>query len=197
MKFETMRKYLILAVLVLGMPACSLLGTDCGRDRPATYYDVQGIDISVTRQPTDKPWEVMTANTAVASRELRLRVGLKERHYTVVPVSGFISAAYACDPIPAGSLGSAERMDSLSITSLYDYDALHPAGTQLADLLIIDGRSPLPLPSRQTPLEPFRFAELSLRDAPAATGLQKFRVYYRQTNGEVYTAETVVITLLR
>ncbi|WP_426059387.1 hypothetical protein [Hymenobacter sp. B1770] len=74
----------------------------------------------MTRQPVDKPWEIVAAGAAVANRELRLRVGLKERHYTIIPVQVFISAAYACDPVPAGSLGSAERMNSLSITSLHD-----------------------------------------------------------------------------
>ncbi|UOQ52674.1 hypothetical protein [Hymenobacter cellulosivorans] len=190
-----MRKYVTLAVLVVGLPACSLLGTDCGRNRPDTYYDVQGIGFSVARQPRDKSWEFAAAGNTVPSRELRLRLTLKERHYTVVPVAGLLPAAYACDPVPAGSLGSTEQMDSLSITSDYDFDALHPAGTQLADLLLVDERYSLLVPSRQMPLEPFRFVELSLREAPATTGPQKFRVYYRQTNGEIYTAETVAITL--
>ncbi|OGX86833.1 hypothetical protein BEN48_00240 [Hymenobacter glacialis] len=145
----------------------------------------------------DQPWTVVAPNGTVASREFRLRIGLKERHYTVVPVSGFISVAYACSPVPAGSLGSVERMDSLSITSLYNYDAQHPAGTPLTDLLVVDGRTRIPVPSRQNPLEPFRFAEISLLNPPAATGPQQFRVYYRQTNGETYIAETDLITLVR
>ncbi|HEX8656569.1 MAG TPA: hypothetical protein VF690_03505 [Hymenobacter sp.] len=140
---------------------------------------------------------MLAAGAAVTSRELRLRVELSERHYSAIPVQGLISAAYACDPVPAGSLGSAERMDSLSITSLYDYDALHPAGTPLANVLEIVGKSQFPVPSRQNPVEPFRFAELSLKQPPATEGPQKFRIYYRQTNGEIYTAETVAVTLLR
>lgn len=192
-----MKKYVAMAALVLGMPACGLLGNECGRANPATFYDVQGIEAFVTRQPMDQPWATVAPGGVVASRELRLRVGLKERHYSVAPVQGFIPAAYACSPVPAGSLGSAERMDSLSITSLYNYDALHPAGTPLTDLLSVDGRLPFPAPSRRNPLEPFRFAEISLLAPPASPGLQRFRVYYRQTNGEVYTAETEVITLTR
>jgi hypothetical protein len=192
-----MRKYLALALLVLGMPACGLLGNECGRDNPATYYDVQGVGISATRQPTDKPWEVVAAGAAVTSRELRLRTELRVRHYSVGPGQGFLSAAYACDPMPAGSLGSAERVDSLSITSLNDYDALHPAGTPLSDVLETGGNFQFLSPSRQNPVEPFQFTEFSLRQPPAAEGPQKFRIYYRQTNGEVYTAETAAVVLLR
>ncbi|WP_158010853.1 hypothetical protein [Hymenobacter lapidarius] len=179
------------------MPACGLLGNECGRANPATYYDVQGIEAFVTRQPMDQPWATVAPSGIVASRELRLRVGLKERHYSVVPVQGFMSVAYACSPVPAGSLGSAERMDSLSITSLYNYDALHPAGTPLTDLLGVDGRPQFPAPSRRNPLEPFRYAEISLLSPPVTTGPQQFRVYYRQTNGEVYTTQTAAVTVVR
>ncbi|WP_035560364.1 hypothetical protein [Hymenobacter sp. IS2118] len=192
-----MKKYGLLAALVLGLPACGLLGNECGRDNPPTYFDVQGLDVAVTRQPVDKPWEVVSPGASVASRELRLFLLLRERHYTVAPSRGFMSAAYACDPLPAGSRGSTERMDSLSVTSLNDYDAQHPAGTPLTDLLAVGGLNSFPVPSRQNPLEPFRYAELSLVQPPAATGPQQFRVYYRQTNGEIYTAETAAVTVVR
>lgn len=191
-----MKKYTVLAGLVLALPACDLLTDSCGRNNPATFYDVQGIEIFAFRQPVNLPKETLPANASVASQELRLRLLLQERHYTAVPVAGFLSAAYACDPAPAGSKGSAERMDSLSITSAYHYDAAHPAGTSLVDVFEPRGIAQ-PAPSRQNPQEPFRSAELSLRTPPAASGPQQFRVYYRQTNGEVYTAETLVIQLTR
>ena len=193
-----MKKCALLALLVLGTPACGLLGNECGRNNPATYYDVQGADVGLSRQPTDRPWEVAAAGATVSSRELRLRASLKERHYTSQPSLGLMSAAYACSPVPAGSLGSTERMDSISITSAYAYDAAHPAGTPLNDVLEAPAWPQWPQqPSRRTPQEPLRFVEFSFKVPPIAAGPQKFRLYYHQTNGEVYTAETTEITVLR
>ncbi|WP_143080367.1 hypothetical protein [Hymenobacter arizonensis] len=121
---------------------------------------------------------------------------MHERHYTRTPANGLVSAAYACDQVfDPGNKGSAERVDSLSITSRYAYDVRHPAGTSLADVVEREGGTPWPQPSRQAPQAPFRSAELVFRVPPAAAGSQQFRVYYRQTNGEVYTAETVALTL--
>ena len=191
-----MKKYILLAGLVFGLPACDLLINPCGRDNPATFYDVQGIGIVVIRLPANRPMENVSAGASVASQELLLRLNLQERYYTARPTAGFLSAAYACSPAEPGSKGSAELVDSLSVTSAYNYDAAHPAGTSLLDIF---GPRVFaqPAPSRQAPQEPFRSVDLGLRTLPAASGPQQFRVYYRQTNGEVYTAETVVFSLTR
>lgn len=73
-----------------------------------------------------------------------------------MPVAGLGSAAYAYDPgRPAGSLGSAERIDSLSITSRYAYDARHPAGAPLTDVVDVIGESPGRGRRAKTPGSPF------------------------------------------
>jgi hypothetical protein len=192
-----MKKYVVLAALVAGMPACGLLGNECGDPGPDTFYDVQGLEAGLAQQPAGQPRAIVAAGASVASRDLRLILQLQERYYARAPAPGLVAAAHACDPVlaPAGSRGSAERVDSLSITSRHAYDARHPAGTSLADVVEWEGGAPWPQPSRQAPQAPFRRAELVFRVPPAAAGPQQFRVYYRQTNGEVYTAETVAFTL--
>lgn len=194
-----MKKYLLVGALVFGLPACGLLGigNECGPVAAPTYYDVQGLSAALVRQPAAAAAETLAPNATVARQELRLRLRLQERYYAAAPVPGGTGAAYACPPAaPGGVLGTAERADSLSITSAHPYDAAHPAGSSLLDLLLDTADVPGRLPSPQQPQEPFRLVEFALRRPPAVAGPQRFRVYYRQTNGEIYTAETVTVTLL-
>jgi hypothetical protein len=191
-----MKKYLLLAGLVFGIPACDPVGNPCGDVILPTYYDVQGLGAMLVRQPANAAAEALAPNASVASPELRLRLALQERYYTAARVPGLVAAAYACPPAaPAGVLGTLERTGSLAITSAHPYDAAHPAGASLLDLLADTPGSTFRQPSTQAPQEPFRWLAFALQTPPAAAGPQRFRVYYRQTNGEVYTAETVTITL--
>ena len=191
-----MKKLWLLGALLCGLPACGLLTDECGRPSPSTYFDVQGVHLHAIRQPGNASWTALSAGSRVGYGELRLRFSTQERYYSAAtpPVAGWLPAAQACSPIPAGSLGTSERMDSLSITSTHAYDARHPAGTSLLDILDLnDGiqQQQLPVPGR--PLSPLREAELQFVSPPAKAGEQQFRVYYRQTNGEVYTAQTLPV----
>ncbi|NVO33519.1 hypothetical protein [Hymenobacter lapidiphilus] len=193
-----MKKYFLVVALVFGLPACGLLGSDeCGPVQGPTYYDVQGLSASLARQPAAAAAETLAPNATVARQEFRLRLRLQERYYAAAAVPGIMGAAYACPPAaPSGLLGTAERADSLSITSAHPYDAAHPAGASLLDLLLDTADVAAQLPSPRQPQEPFRWVDFALRTPPAVAGPQRFRIYYRQTNGEVYRAETVTVTLL-
>ena len=86
-------------------------------------------------------------------------------------------------------------LDSLVVRCVYAYDATHPAGAVVNDLLT-DGNGqalpPVPAPgTRPTSHQ----QELRLRQAPAQAGLQQFALRYRLANGETYTARTPVFTL--
>ena len=100
-------------------------------------------------------------------------------------------------------------MDSVTIISRYDYDARHPAGTSLNDIVqvistvnsaVVSPGTPVTLLSQGqgTPYsaEIWRVQGLKLTVSPAQAGPQQLRVRYHQTNGEVYEAETPLLTVL-
>lgn len=175
------RRYVLslLFALVVGLPGCEEPYCD------TRYLDVEGIEFAAYSEATNP----IAPNATVRFNELRLHLDLKTRGYGAARLYGGFIAVADCKPPDYP-----ERVDSLIITSQYDYDAQHPAGTSLNDLM--------GLATRQMPSEPFRPYEvdgqrLSLWQRPAASGPQQFRVRYYQTNGEIYVAETVVLTLLR
>jgi hypothetical protein len=149
------------------------------------YLDVEGLTF-VAR--TSRP-QLVAANEAVYSQELQLDIILQTRGYGLNLPRGGFSAFADCRPADYTELG-----DSLVITSSFDYDGQHPAGTPLNDLLTL--RVNL---AGGEPFQPYQADQRAVmfRQRPATSGPQQFRVYYRQTNGEVYTAETVVMNLLR
>lgn len=111
--------------------------------------------------------------------------------------TGLLPAAYACSPTrPAFT----EQLDSVVVRSRFDYDAQHPAGTPLNDLL--DATSPYssltkPLPAYLTEQQgrPDEQLNLRLRSGPTVAGRQQFVVRYRLRNGESYTAQSVEMLL--
>jgi hypothetical protein len=111
--------------------------------------------------------------------------------------SGWLPAAYACEPsqLP-GYSGTTEALDSLEVRCVYAYDAAHPAGSSVNDLLVnqSSGRVLPAVPERGTKPE-LNGLPLQLAQAPAQAGPQQFALRYRLTNGETYTARTPVFTL--
>lgn len=148
------------------------------------YLDVEGLTF-VARTSSPQP---VAANEAVDSRELQLDIILQTRGYGLHLPRGGFSALADCLPPNYTELG-----DSLVITSRFDYDRLHPAGAPLNDLLTL--RTNL---AGGEPFQPYQADQRAIMflQRPATPGPQQFRVRYRQTNGEVYSAETVLMHLL-
>ncbi|GAA4372871.1 hypothetical protein GCM10023186_02810 [Hymenobacter koreensis] len=172
---------------------------ECGSEPALAYFDVEGANLFALNSPANQTSRSIVPNESVSRPNLLLAMSLPVRYYSSAPARGG-NRAYACSPLEPGQLGTDERVDSLTIRSRFDYDAQHPAGSSLNDLVALDY-----LPSGLI-LEPNRIAEANgqplkqlnfrLRRAPTASGPQQFRVRLRLTNGEVYTAETVSFTLL-
>lgn len=179
---------------MIGLPACD----GCG-SLERMYIDVTGLAAVVAlRQPPGAATQVLVAGQSTSIAELELRLQLNSRVYSTIlaPTGGF--AAMACDPADPEYT---EVVDSLTVTSRYPFDARHPAGTALNDLLRIDNGYGTPVPLNQrlaTPQSVGDFGRHGIRfaQAPTSSATQQFRVRYHQTNGEVYTAETVEFTLL-
>jgi hypothetical protein len=184
-----MRRPLLSLLFLLSLPACDLLsGTDkCGGDS-LPYYDVQGVRFWAM-QPGQQVQSGSTASVATLS----LRLDLDVRYYSAAPAPAgrFLAAAMACDPAPPGFRGTTERIDSLVIRSRYDYDAQHPAGSSLNDILLVDNSThSLAHHLQGGQKEPSQQLWLRLSAAPTRSATQEFVVRYRLTNGEVYTAAT-------
>lgn len=162
----------------------------CGSEGVPAFFDVQGLGFNAIQQG-----RAVAAGESAVVTDLQLVVQLQERYYGQQPArSGWLPAAYACSPLDAGYKGSEEVLDSLVVRSAYAYDAAHPAGASLNDLLVDQGNS-LPLPPKPAPNQMPYAPVLRLRQAPSQAGLQQFVVRYRFTNGEVHTAKTPVFTL--
>ncbi|MCC2547951.1 hypothetical protein LJY25_15995 [Hymenobacter sp. BT175] len=197
-----MKKPLILLlVTLLGLPACGLFTEKCVVVPAPPYYDVEGVQLLAAQHPAGQSQQPLATGQSVAGFDARLEFRVTARFYGAVsPPGGWLAGAYACSPSPpAGYLGTTERIDSFTVVSAYAFDAAHPAGTSLNDVLVdeasgqvldqalvsvLQGRGYFP-----------RELYLCLRRPPATPGNQQFTVRYHQTNGESYSARTVLFRL--
>ncbi|MBD2724021.1 hypothetical protein [Hymenobacter armeniacus] len=183
-----------LLVLALGPTGAALEGCadkyKCSVDTSLAYFDVDGLTFAVLQRG-----EAVAAGQSVAAAEISLAIQLQKRYYSQRQAAAWLPAAYACPPAPMpGYRGTTEVLDSLVVRCVYAYDAAHPAGTVVNDLLAGDDGKPLPLvPVPGT--RPDYPQQLRLRQAPSQAGPQQFALRYRLTNGEIYTARTPLITL--
>ena len=196
--FRPVLALLTAALLLTLAGACKKQCTNscCNETFSASFYDVTGM-VLVALDQGRTPALVLPSGGAAAAGSLALQVRPNVRLYSwqapARPAAGgLFPAAYACLP-PSPTF--TEQLDSLTIRSRFDYDARHPAGTSLNDLLVATDeyrRLPLPLPDYLTQY-PGQLAiqlELRLASAPAQPGRQQFVVRYRLRNGETYTALT-------
>jgi hypothetical protein len=168
---------------------------NCQVGSPEAFFDVQGVLLTAFRATT---YQLLSPNESIAAADIRLEVRPQVRYYSFRACrAGWLPSAYACPPTPTpGYKGTSEVLDSLAVRCVYTYDAAHPAGSSLNDLLFneSDGQVLPPVPLRGTALEQ-QGLSLRLRRAPAQPGPQQFVVRYRLTNGETYTARTPVLAL--
>lgn len=186
-----MKRLLLFTSMVLGLPACD----ECGPG--PQYVDVTGLSAVLTRQTAGTATQVVTTGQALPVAELHLLLRPDTRLYGAAPARTGGFAAMACEP--ADPIFT-EQIDSIRITSRYDFDGQHPAGTSLNDLIRLDngyGGSILLSELLRTPQSVPVLAQNRLRftQNPASSATQQFRVRYHQTNGEVYTSETVAVMI--
>jgi hypothetical protein len=194
-------KKLWLLLLTLGAgPACQMFcnssSCGCGGPPKAGYFDIEGVSL-VGISNSGSSGTVLTTGSSVPLALLRLRLAPVTRYFTgLTPQAGGAGVAWACSPVPPSFV---EQLDSLTVRSRYAYDAQHPAGTPLNDVLLASDYSSLPLSTYllQQAGTPAEQLSLRLSAPPAAAGPQQFVVRYRLRNGEVHTAETPVFELQR
>jgi hypothetical protein len=128
-----------IAILTLGMimiisaiaPSCL---SDCRRSdrRSSKFYTTQifgeTYDISLKSKE-------ITDTSVVRHNYLRVSIKFSGKYYSeVIRNLSFISSALACDP---GEPYSEEKITAITITANQDFDALHPAGTNLNDVFYV------------------------------------------------------------
>lgn len=193
-----MKKTLGMLLLLLGgIPVGAVLQgcNDCVFIEAEKYFDVQGVVLNAFRAKTNQR---LAADEPIAAADVRLEINLQARYYSFkVCQSGWLPTAYACEPsqIP-GYGGTTEILDSLEVRGTNAYDATHPAGSSLNDLLVNQSSGlALPVaPMRGTAPEQYGLS-LQLRQGPAQAGPQQFMLRYRLTNGETYVARTPRLVL--
>jgi hypothetical protein len=201
-----MKKALVLLLLVTGQLSCQeITGGDC--NFPAQpFYDIQSISLQnwqiISDSSVSYP-EVEAFNTTqpIAFTKLLIRLAADVKYYAVTaspkPFS-FMSAAYACSPPNPGYKGTKERVSSIRITSSFDFDAAHPAGSSLNDVFKLQYAGPQrdPLPAMEIDFflaqdqpTPPEWLNLKLKQKPD-NQIQNFQIEYEFTNGEKYTLQS-------
>ena len=186
------KKLLLLVLVSVGLPACE----KCGPFKKE-YFDIVGMQALLLQQPAGAVGQVLTTGQSVSTAELQLLIRLDTKLYSAQSASGGGFAAMACEPADPSYT---ESIDSLTVTSRYDYDTLHPAGTSLNDVVQLQNEYGQPISLREwlavpKPVGSIPYPVFRLRQAPVSSTTQQFRVRYHQTNGDVYTSETVAIEI--
>lgn len=129
-------KVLLTAVLVVGfiLPGCNDdPGCDCSFVKK--YFNIEGINLGVGEQIG------VDASAGYQWQDFRGQIAYQTSFYGDLQSEeserifyglSLIPTASACSCAPDGYKGSEEGIDSLTITTVYDYNASFPAGSDLA-----------------------------------------------------------------
>ena len=192
---------------LVGLPGCD----DCkcpDANSVNRYVDVDGVESGISRKSSaTSDRSFVKAGDKVRWEELAyFSVGYITRTYGVhinqrkASIS-WGTAAYACDCVQPGYMGSQERLKHITVKTVFDFDANYPAGNALDEWVQVStypGDKPL---SQYLSTRPFAYneytrLELSVNKAPSAKGPFALDVTVELDNGEVYTTRTPVIELI-
>ncbi|MCC2545265.1 hypothetical protein LJY25_02320 [Hymenobacter sp. BT175] len=152
--------------------------------------------------------EVAAAGDRVALADHHLGVRFAVTYYSAVPAPArraswsLMNSALACDCIDNGYMGSKERVQEFTVTTINDFDAQHLANDTLNDLLQIQ-LSPTDIRDLTTHLKNDTSRTrnigssytLRLKKKPALNPEFRVRVKVRLDNGETYSSDTTPVVL--
>lgn len=181
-------------LFTVGLSTFLLLGGCCGSE-PDPYLDIQGIDIFNRNKLS-----ATSSNDSVKLQDFYIEISYKGKFYAQATKSGFsfIPAAMATQPCKeAGYKGTKERIESISITALSDYNGNFPKGSVLNPIMNINGTSEADFFNQQSQSGLGSYGLiLTFTEKPDSTVQQAFEVRIRLTNGEEYSGHTEPITIL-
>lgn len=206
-----MKKTLSLIILFIiggvGVPGC--FNCNCPDSSAiAKYADIEGLSSFISRQgPSVSGSGNIKDNDKVSWSDIHsFSVLYTIRTYGHHSPSQKIlrywgSAAYACDCVQPGYLGSPERLKFMTIKTVFDFDANYPAGSTLDEWVSVGF-----YPASETlknylakgPISGISLGrhDLVITKKPSAKGSFALDVTVELDNGEVYTTRTPVIELI-
>lgn len=166
------------------------------------YFDVEGI--LLTQYPLDPSGEkTLNANDTLQFEELGHTILKYEASFHASALPGFdwsfslMNTANACS-CAGGSKGSKkEKLISLSIITLHDFDADHPAGSEINDLFDYNevdfGARSFEgfVEEAKGKLLDTHFFNLQLKKAPAMDTDFQLKASVKLSTGEIYQAESL------
>ncbi len=203
-----MKKVSALVVLFwIGMAA--LPGCDscvCPKDR---YADVIGLTPSIVKvdAATSGPNYIRGGESIPWSDIAFFNLTYEIRTYSQRNQPDWGMAVYACDCNPPGWSGSSEKLTTLTVRTVFDFDNAHPAGSLLTDIAVLRNYNTGSINSSSIPLADFlakgpvsyrdmlKFSQLSLTGKPTQKGPFALDITVTLDNGETYTTRTTPIQL--
>ncbi|QJX48178.1 hypothetical protein HMJ29_15075 [Hymenobacter taeanensis] len=136
-----MKKAIALTTLLaigFSLQNCDLYGCKCDKSK-GKYFILTGISVENYKKRGDCCADKLENNQQVAFQDFSLDVRNFVRFYSAqLPQSSpfsLIPTASACDCIADGYLGSKQKLQSLTVITLEDFDAQHLANDTINDLL--------------------------------------------------------------
>jgi len=145
-----MKQVSLTILLVIGFcfSNCSDDDNDCGNFVSLPHFDIQSLDDSSHYLLKENTTEILTDSSSVAyddyagfsiQFEVDYIAQLEQRSQRNWNFS-LMNSVLACTPFPNGGAGSkTEKMESLQIITLNDFDLDYPAGSVINELLTIQG----------------------------------------------------------
>lgn len=195
------RKLLVLSalsgiqLLLAAAWGCNKPVDSCGGVEPKqlTYcYNLKGISVELLGSSG-----ILDSNDYVSGKTLAIKVQMQSEATTCFArpsVNPFISSANACTP-PPPLVSYKGAIKEIIITSNADYDATHPAGTNLNEYFKSS--------AGDNDVNSYRFesnvsqpsVEYYMDKSPANTGKHIFTITYRMVNGTEFTATSVPVLI--
>jgi len=190
------------------LPSCEKEGTTTSCDgvdfEAARYFDIQGIDAFMYQDTLGFDF-ITTTDTITFSSKVGLYLDyVAEYHAILEPPKAtsfsLINNALACTYLASYDGSKMEKLVTLSIVTLNDFDDMHLANSSINDLLDYVGTYNL---GEKMSLEDFLANQsenimyetllLQLKKAPALNREFRYKVMVELSTGEVYEAESMPV----
>lgn len=194
---------LLVGMLVQGCE--DSLDCDCGKPE-GNYFDIQGLSaVGYRQRPGSSGTERMSAGQTALLADYFLVASYQVSYFSAraaaparrAPFS-LISQAYACTCRANGDDGSKEKLKRLTVITLNDFDAQHPANASINDLLTVGTIFGAAYLNAVLQTDTARIKQtdytLRLKRKPAADFVA--RIIVELQNGEIYSATTEPVKIL-
>jgi len=166
------------------------------------YYDIEGVHLqnefnSLAR--TNPNFEAFYSQDSVKFEYFTLKTSYSLRYYSLQQQNAFsfIPAAYALDCVEPGNGGTKEKIESLTLLALSDYNSRFKTGDTLNAIINVNGLSVSNYIENQNQFTVDLFGFLiNLTEKPDTAVKHSFKLIYKLQNGEIYEAESQPIKIL-